>query len=38
MKKILVSICLLSLMCPVAVLAWHHIGANLPVEEVQIDR
>jgi hypothetical protein len=30
MRKILITICILSLLCPVAVYAWHITGANLP--------
>jgi hypothetical protein len=38
MKKLLITISILSLLCPVAVYAWHITGKHMPVEVIQLVR
>ena len=40
MKRALITMCLLSVLCPVAVYAWHIAGSHIPesVVEVVFDR
>lgn len=38
MRKTLITICILSLLCPVAVYAWHMTGANMPAGVIELVR